>query len=56
MQWIVISIYKHEERKKKHSLMAQTTSLASFGPVFTNTAFPEPLRSFNLSIEAVDIV
>ena len=36
--------------------MAQTMRITSFGPVLLVAAFPEPLRSFNISIVAVYIV
>ena len=36
--------------------MAQTTRIASFGPVLLVAAFPEPLRSFNVIIVTVNIV
>ena len=33
--------------------MAQTTRFASFGPILLVAAFPEPLRTFNVSIVTV---
>ena len=44
------------ELKKKHVPMAQTTRIASFGPVLLVAAFPEPFRTFNVSIGTVNIV
>ena len=36
--------------------MAQTTRNASFGPVILILAFPELLRTVNMSIDTIDIV
>ena len=45
-----ISNNKTRNLKKKNLLMAQTTCLASFGPIFVVFALPRPFLPFKISI------
>ena len=43
-------------KEKKHLLMAQTTRLASFGPVIVVVAPTEPLRTFRASVVPIYVI
>ena len=53
--FIIVSNYTHKEQKKNLP-RAQTTRLASFGPVIIVVAFHLPLRTVIISVVAINII